>query len=356
MADKTSPSRKFTDKNTKQEMLEALGVLQKQLDEQRASSLNPERKLEEKRVEEAVRTASDLSPEGIDRGIGNLKAEIGRMLSQLAEQLAAETNKFAQVQKAIAAKEKDLQELYGIEKAATTLAALIEAQNQKRREFETELAEQKAELAAEIDQTRLEWEKEHKAHDLELKERDITEKKAREREKEEFAYGFKRDQQSWRDQFNDEKTKLEKDLQLKKETSAKDLAEREKTIVDREKELIELRARAAAFPKELETAVAKSLKDATEKLQLEARNKEQLLAKEFEGKQNVLTTRIASLEAMLKEQSDQLARATKQLELAYQKVQEIAEKAIEGSSQSKALAELQRFMADQSRKTPSEKS
>jgi len=355
MAEKTVPSRKLTDKNTKQEMLEALSVLQKQLDEQRATSLNPEKKLEEKRVEEAVRTASELSPEGVDRGIGNLKADVGRMLAQLSEQLAGETSKFAQVQKAIAAKEKELQELYGIEKAATTLAALIEAQNQKRREFEAELAEQKAELATEIEQTRLEWEKERKAHDLELKERDALEKKARDREKEEFTYGFKRDQQSWRDQFNDEKTKLEKDLQLKKETATKDLAEREKNLVDREKELAELRARAAAFPKELDVAVAKSVKDATEKLQLEARNKEQLLGKEFEGKQNVLTTRIASLEAMLKEQSDQLARATKQLELAYQKVQEIAEKAIEGSSQSKALAELQRFMAEQGRKTASEK-
>jgi uncharacterized coiled-coil protein SlyX len=193
------------------------------------------------------------------------------------------------------------------------------------------------------------------AHNLELKERDALEKKARDREKEEFTYVFKRDQQSWRDQFNDEKTKLEKEILLKRENAAKELAEREKAVVDREKELAELRAKAAGFPKELETTVAKTVKEATEKLLLEARNKEQLLTKEFEGKQNVLTTRIASLDSVVKEQSEQLARATKQLELAYQKVQEIAEKAIEGSSQSKALAELQRFMAEQNRKGTGEK-
>lgn len=355
MAEKNLPPRKMSDKSTKQEMLEAIAVLQQQLDDQRSASLNPERKLEEKRVEEAVRIATEISPEGVDRGIGNLKAEIGRMLAQLADQLAAETNRFSQVQKAIAAKEKEMQELYGIEKAATTLAALIEAQNQKRREFETELAEQKAELQTEIEQTRLEWEKDKMAHNLELKERDALEKKARDREKEEFTYVFKRDQQSWRDQFNDEKTKLEKEILLKRENAAKELAEREKAVVDREKELAELRAKAAGFPKELETTVAKTVKEATEKLLLEARNKEQLLTKEFEGKQNVLTTRIASLESVVKEQSEQLARATKQLELAYQKVQEIAEKAIEGSSQSKALAELQRFMAEQNRKGTGEK-
>jgi hypothetical protein len=355
MAEKSTSSRKVSDKSTKQEMLEAYSVLQRQLDEQRSASLNPEKKLEEKRVEEAVRTAVEISPEGVDRGIGNLKAEIGRMLAQLSDQLAAESNRFSQVQKAIAAKEKELQELYGIEKAATSLAALLEAQNQKRREFEVELAEQKAELATEIEQTRAEWEKEKLAHNFELKERDTLEKKARDREKEEFTYGFKRDQQAWRDQFNDEKVKLEKEILIKKETAAKELAEREKAVVDREKELAELRSKVAAFPKELETTVAKAVQEATDRIQLEARNKEQLLGKEFEGKQNVLTTRITSLESTVKEQADQLGRATKQLELAYQKVQEIAEKAIEGSSQSKALAELQRFMAEQTRKTASEK-
>ena len=282
--------------------------------------------------------------------------EIGKMLAQLGDQLAAETNKYLHVQKAIAAKEKELQELYGIEKAATTLAALIEAQNQKRQEFDIELSEQKAELATEIDQTRAEWEKQVKARDIELKERDAIDKKARDREKEEFTYIFKRDQQTLRDQYNDEKIKLEKDILLKKETAAKELAEREKAVVDKEKELLELRARVATYPKELESTVAKAVKEAVDKIQLEARNKEQLLTKEFEGKQNVLTTRITSLESVAKEQTDQLARATKQLELAYQKVQEIAEKAIEGSSQSKAMAELQRFMAEQNRKVAGEKS
>jgi hypothetical protein len=356
MADKSVPLKKLTDKNTKQEMLEAYAAAQKQLEEQRSASLNPEKKLEEKRVEEAVRTANEISPEGVDRDIGNLKAEIGRLLAQLSDRLAAETNRFVQVQKAILAKEKDLQELYGIEKAATTLAALIEAQSQKRREFEIELTEQKEQLAAEIEQTRLDWEKEKIGHGLELKERDALEKKARDREKEEFNYVFKRDQQTLRDQYNDEKSKLEKDIQVKRETAAKELAEREKAIADREKELAELRVKVAAFPKELETSVARAVKESSDKLLLEARNKEQLLSKDFEGRQNVLTTRIASLESVAKEQTDQLLRATKQLELAYQKVQEIAEKAIEGSSQSKALAELQRFMADQNRKLAGEKS
>jgi hypothetical protein len=59
---------------------------------------------------------------------------------------------------------------------------------------------------------------------------------------------------------------------------------------------------------------------------------------------------------VVKEQSDQVTKLSRQLEAAYQKVQEIAEKAIEGSSQSKSFAELQKLLADQSRKIGAEKS
>jgi len=53
-----------------------------------------------------------------------------------------------------------------------------------------------------------------------------------------------------------------------------------------------------------------------------------------------------------------LASSTKlaqQLEGAYQKVQDIAEKTVEGASQSKSLAELQKLLLDQSRKGREEK-
>ena len=44
-----------------------------------------------------------------------------------------------------------------------------------------------------------------------------------------------------------------------------------------------------------------------------------------------------------------------QLEAAYQKVQDIAEKTVEGTSQSKSLADLQKLLIEQSRKSAGEK-
>jgi len=355
MPEKSAPAKKLSDKNTKQEMLEAYQTLARQLEEKRAAELAPERRLEEKRAEEAVKVATAVVAEGIDREIGDLKSQIGKMLADISDQLASESARFHSIQKAVASKEQELKELYGIEKSAVSLAALIEAQNQKRADFEADIARQREELQREIDFLRAEWDEEKKSHEVEVKERDAAEKKAQDRAREDFNYGFKREQQAVKDKLNDERTALEKEIKLKRETSEKEFAEREKALAEKERELAELRAKAAAFPKELETAVGQAVKEASDRLRLEAKSREDLAHKQFEGDRNVLAARNEALERANK---DLLASGTKlaqQLEAAYQKVQDIAEKTVEGASQTKAFGELQKMLLDQGRKGREEK-
>jgi hypothetical protein len=350
MPEKTAVAKRLSDKNTKQEMLEAYQVLAKQLEEKRAAELAPERRLEEKRTEEAVKVATAVESDGIDREIGNLKSQIGKMLADLSDQLANESARFRSLQKAAESKEHELKELYGIEKSAVSLAALIEAQNQKRSEFEADIARQREELQQEIDSRRAEWEEEKKTHEAEIKERDAAEKKAQDRAREDFNYGFKREQQAVKDKLNDEKTALEKEIKLKRETSEKEFAEREQVLAQSERELAELRTRAAAFPKDLEAAVTQAVKETTDKLRLEAKSREDLAHKQSEGDHNVLTALNEALERTNKDLVAANIKLSQQLEAAYQKVQDIAEKTVEGASQSKALAELQKLLLDQGRK------
>jgi phage-related minor tail protein len=105
----------------------------------------------------------------------------------------------------------------------------------------------------------------------------------------------------------------------------------------------------------LESAVNKAVKEAVERVQLEAKNREELLKKEFEGERNVLTTRIESLQKTAKEQQEQLAKLSQQSEKAYGQVQEIAVKAIEGTSHFQSLTSLQQLVAEQTRKQSQEK-
>ncbi|MDH4267064.1 MAG: hypothetical protein OEW45_15645 [Deltaproteobacteria bacterium] len=355
MEEKKALPKKLSMSNTKQEMMEAYQGALKLLEEKRETELKPEKKLEEKKTKEAVRIADSLSSEGVVQEISGLKIEIGKVLTQIGDKLEDEVNKFKAIQSAIELREKELQELYEIEKAALTLAALIETQNQKRQQFEAEMAGRKEELNQDIQTQRLEWAKEKEEYEAQIKERDLTEKKRREREKEEYDYSFKRQQMLAKDKFEDERARLEKEIQLRKAQMEGELKEREKLIAQKEEELNELRKKVSLFPKEMETTVGKAVKETTEKLILEAKNREELLKKEFIGERNVLTTRIESLEKTVKEQSTQIAGLTQFLEKANQKVQEIAVKALESSSAQKSLSNLQQLLSEQMKKPGQEK-
>jgi hypothetical protein len=355
MEEKKFQPKKLSLSNTKQEMLEAYQTVLKQLEAQKEAELKPEKKIEEKKAKEVIQVAESLSSEGVAKEISNLKIETSKTLAQISDRLEEEVNKFRAIQTAIALKEKELQELYEIERSAVTLAALIESQNQKRQAFEIEMAEKKEALSQEIEALRTQREQEKKEYEEEIKERDMTEKKRREREKDDYEYSFKREQKLTKDKFEDEKSKLEKEIQVKKVQMESELKEREKIIAEKEEELNELRKRGNAFPKELETAVSKAIKETTDRLNLEAKNREELVKKEFIGERNVFTTRIESLEKTVKEQSEQVAKLAQQLEKAYQQVQEIAVKTIEGSSTAKSFANLQQWISEQTRKAPQEK-
>ncbi len=340
----------ITMKNTKKEMLEAYDEVLQQLREKRAVGLKPEKAIEEKKIEEAVEVTDSLSTEGIVQEVSTLKLEVGRLLSQLSDRLEEEVGKYRQVRQAVEAKQKELQEIYEIEKSALSLAALIEAQHQKRQQTETELAACKEELTREIEMLRTEWGKEKKVHSAEIKERDGDERKRREREKEEYLYTFQREQQLAREQFEDEKARLEREIANRREQMEKELADREKAIVEKETELNELREQASAFSKELESAVKQAVKQAVQGVESEAKNREELLTKEFDGERNVLNTRIESLAKTVAEQNEQIAKLSQQVEKSYSQVQDIATKAIESTSHSQPLTNLQQLMAEQTRK------
>ena len=355
MAEEKIKTRVLSISNTKKEMIDTYNALLKQLQEKSEAELKPEKKIEEKKNREVMEVAETLSSEGVVKEIGNLKLEIGKKLTHISDGLEEEVSKFNQIQKAIEIKDEELKELYEIERSAEALAALIEAQNKKRQEFELEMAALKEKLDREISTIREEREKDKKEYEAEIKERDIAEAKRREREKEEYNYTFKREQLLARNKFEDEMAKTEKEILLKKEYMEKELTEREEAVVEREEELAELQKKVTAFPDEIKETVNKAVKEATERITLEAKNKEELLKKEFDGERNVLKTRIESLEKAVKEQSVHIANLSGQLEKSYQKVQDIAIKSVEGSSNLKSFANLQQLASEQIRRQPQEK-
>lgn len=355
MADQKFKPKRITMKNTKKEMLQAYNEMLEHLKQQREVQLRPEAGLEEKEIEQAVEVTDGLSTERIVQELSGLKLEIGQLLGQVSERLEDEVTRYRQVKKAVEVKEQELREIYEIEKSALSLAALIDAQHQKREETEAELAARKEELTRDLETLRTEWEKEKKLHEAEVKERDAGEKKQREREREEYQYTFQREQQLAREQFEDEKARQEREIAYRREQMEREFAEREKAVAEQEGELEELRQRVSAFPKELESAVNKAVKEAVQRTELEAKSREELLTKQFEGERNVLTTRIESLGKTVAEQSEQIAKLSEQADKAHGQVQTIAIKAIEGAARSQPVSGSPPAAAEQPRAPAQEK-
>jgi hypothetical protein len=342
------PVKKLTATNTKQEMLESYNELLKQFEEKREAEATPEVRVAEKVVRQAAAVADTLTTEGIVRNIGSLKLEVGKVLTALSDQLEQEAGRHESVKRAIADKEKELAEIYEIQKAASSLAALIESQNQKKEDFEVEMAARKEALTSEIDETRAQWQKEKQQRVAEEKELAAAEAKRRAREKEEFDYALQRERQLAKDAFDKEKagydeqsSVMQREIALRREQADREFGEREKAIATQEQELAELRNRVAIFPKELEKSVAVEVKAAVDRQQLEAKYRLELLQKEFDGEKNVLMTKISSLEAVVKEQAVRIAKLNDQIEKSYSQVQDIALKAVEGSATIKAFAGVQ---------------
>ena len=187
--------------------------------------------------------------------------------------------------------------------------------------------------------------------EAESKEQQAVDAKRRAREQDEYQYKTTREQQLTRDQFTDEKAKIEREIALRREQLERELGEREAAIAGREKELNDLRERVAKFPTDQDAAIAKALKEMLTREQADSNGKAELLKREFAGEKNVQATRIAAMEAMVKDQAEQIKQLTAKMEKAYGQVQEVAVRAIEGASQSKAFSGLQQAFVEQARKS-----
>ncbi len=350
MNDKNGQPKKISKVNTKQQMLDAYNVLLKQLEEKEKTELKPEEKKEKIKNEKVIKNADVLSTEGVVKGAANLKMEIGRMLAGLSDRLEEETDKYIKIKEAIEIKEKELEEIYEIEKEAKTLSALLEAQSQKREEFENEIHAKKMNLESEIKEKFEEWEKEKKTYESKIKEEKSEDEKVKKREKEEYDYFLKRQQQAIKDKFEDEKANQEKELLLAKEEIEKEFDEREEQISRKEEELKELRKKVSGFQAEINAAVTASVSEIKEKLTAEARNREELSKRAFEGERNVLLSKIESFEKTTKEQKSQIDNLMTQLEKAYQKVQDIAIKSVGGFSDFSLMNKFQNQNIEQTKK------
>ena len=321
--------------NTKKELLDAYEGAKKRFESLSKDLLDAEkaRKQLEKKV--AAATADTQAAQDPLRRLHDLRGAISRELTELADRFETEIETYRKIQTAIETKKEELNTIYEVETAASDLAALIDAQRLKKEQFERQMQDQKETFEAEMKEIRAQWQREQADREQRVKDQAEAIDKQRKREKEEYEYNFTRDKAQRKNTLNDELQALEKELIVKRsefesqsQNRVTELDAREEAITSREKDMESLQKEVESFPRRNEAAVQKAVADTTERLTRDFKGEKALMEARFEGESNVLMGKIEALEKTVASQAAQISDLAKKNELAYEKVQDIANRAV----------------------------
>ena len=202
--------------NTKKEMLEAYGAVKGTLQAREKELLNAQKALKQMEKQMAVATAeAEVARDPLQR-LHDLRGTFSRELAGLAERFEKELDTYRKIQVAVKAKQEELKTIYEVETAASDLAALIEAQQAKRDQFEQEMKSRRGGFEEEMREAREQWDREKAQRDQETKEQAELIKKQRQREKEEYEYAFARDKEQRKNTLGDELRAIEQQIEQRR--------------------------------------------------------------------------------------------------------------------------------------------
>lgn len=345
----TNQTATVTMGSTKKELFEAYETMKQNLEKKEHELLNAEETRKQAEKTAALAQARKETENDPVKRIHDLRVSLGKELFRLAEVFEEEMNTFKSVSLAVAEKQQELKALYDIEAVAADLAVLIAAQNEQKKCFEEEKQEKKSAFEQEMKSARDEferekaerlsaWQKTVAEHDAEAAAAEQQLERNRQREAEDYDYNLNREREQRRNQLNDELRKLEKELEQKRGSFEAavtkrdgELTQRETAVAEREKVIAELQAEVEAFPGEKELAVNQAVAGNTERLKADFNAQQALNKATADGEKRVLQGRIEALEKLVESQNAQLDKLSSQQENAYQKVQDIANRAVEAA-------------------------
>ena len=321
---------------TREEVMHAFEELLERHRKQREQINTRAENLAREEENDIVTRASTYSVEGLVKELADLQLAFGTTLDQLGDMLLTEDVKLDELKRSISVEERQLERLQDVEVAAEALE-LLQRENQKREgDFEVDRQKKLDALAKRIEQTREAWANEQLEHERNV--RDYIEKRDKERQlaEAEYAYSLERDRKVAADRLGQRRRKIEHELEELETSLTRDWEKREAVLAKKANEITELEQRVEAFPQEKEEKVKEARAAAIRKTTEDARVEAQLTEQQYEADEQVAELRITSLETRITEQRQQIAELEEKLLAASTKAQDLAVKAIEGTSRQSA--------------------
>jgi hypothetical protein len=324
-------------KNISDNKSQILKAFQQLLDNKKNASQLIETKeetAERQKDKEVVDKASNYTVESIVKGLADSQLDFGNTIDLVTEKLTKELTKLTELQHAILVTTRQVEDLQNTRIAADALDILQQENQEKLKAFEEESAKTYQLLEIEINEKRLAWEKEQQEYDRLLAEKQATLEKDRKREEEDFKYEVERQRKVEANQYEERKRKLERDLAEKGKEKEKVWQEREKVLAENQTKYEEYKTKVATMPEELEKTVKKAREEPIKETHEAEQVKANLLEKEVVASAEVYELKIKSLEKTIEQQVSQLTQLTEQLQAGMKQAQELAMKAVQGTSKS----------------------
>jgi hypothetical protein len=334
MAEQEKLRCKVTD--TKQAILKAYKTHLDDINVKQQGALNTEKIQTEKKKTETLQRVETVAKLDVPSTIVSLTTNINQTLTGILNSLAERRAQLADVETAIQIKKDELNELYGIEKSASSIAALIESHKTLQSELSEEYNEKQTELEEALDAAKKHYESSRKQWSDELVQLKKDEDLARKREKEEYLYTFERDKAQRMNALNDEIAK--KNLVL---------IEREKIVAEREKKVKDLEELVVTLEAKIVSESERVRKETEEKCKASAETAARFAKMSHDNALGTVNGQLLAANDRIKDLIASNSKLQAALESANAKVQEIAAEALKSGANAKTIAEV-RSMFDMS--------
>lgn len=321
----------FAAKDSKAKILDAFEQILAERRKVASRVATKEEEAEKEKNRTVLETVSQYTADSIVRGLADLQLEFGNIINGLSTRLTTETTKLDDLKRAIATENQHLQELQQTRVVADALYLLTQEHQENLRLLEQRSASDREALEKEIAESRKVWQREQEEFDLTANESNELQQRERTKLEEDYEYNTERSRKIARDEYEETKRQIERDIQETTQAKQKDWAEREQTLAANQTLLEEYQRKAAAFPNELGEAFKKAREEGIRDAAQEAKIKADLVEKEWEAIKQGYELQIQSLDTKIQKQTEQISEITTQLQTALRQAQELAMRAFGNS-------------------------
>ena len=346
-----------TMKNTKKEILDAyestlneLVQLKKVKKENNTSSNKQEIKKEVKQEREIPKSLNDISTiDDIMKNMFDLKSQFSKSSNLLQEKLTTEATSLKEINDEVVEYTQNLQDLHEIEVNDESLKTLMETYIETEQRQQDALEEKNKALEEEMSALRLDWDKEYTEHSQTFKELKNEAKKQNDRENKEYQYLKKQKENADKDLFSEEQKCYESELAEIKERKDQEWLEKEESIGKKEEEAQKLEEEANEIESKLEKEIKKASEEGAGIAKRDTKNKMLLLSKDYEGKERLFSLKINGLKENIAKQNFQIEQLSNKLSTALKQAQDLAIKALEGTSNTNSFEAMKEIALEQAK-------